>query len=166
MNAHTHPPAAAAAPAVTLTDLDRALIDGWQRGFPLSPAPYAAIAAALGTDVETVLQRLAWLQSAGVLSRVGPVIRPRRVGASTLGALAVPRPRLQEVAALVSAHPGVNHNYEREHHYNLWFVVTAADGDAVTRVLADIEARTGLPPLDLPLLTDYHIDLGFPIDWS
>jgi DNA-binding Lrp family transcriptional regulator len=80
----------------------------------------------LGIDEETVLaaspQRL---RETGVVSRVGAVFAPRRVGASTLAALAVPPDRLEEIAARVSARPEVNHNYEREHRYNLWFVVTA-----------------------------------------
>ena len=56
--------------------------------------------------------------------------------------------------------------YEREHEYNLWFVVTARDRAVVDRVLADIAAATGLTPLDLPMLEDYFIDLGFALKWS
>ena len=145
------------------TPLQLALIDRWQRDFPLVPEPFAEMAADVCVSELTVLGHLRQLARSGVLSRVGAVLEPNRAGASTLAAIAAPPEALEEVAALVNDEPGVNHNYEREHRYNLWFVVTGADGDAVARALKRIEARTGLPALNLPLETAYHIDLGFPI---
>jgi hypothetical protein len=74
-----------------------------------------------------VLAALAAACAAGnVVAASAPVFAPRRVGASTLAALAAPPDRLEEIAAGVSGRPEVNHNYERDHRYNLWFVVTAA----------------------------------------
>ena len=61
----------------------------------------------------------------------------------------------------VSAYDEVNHNYAREHAYNLWLVVVAPDAARLRVVLDDIAARTGLPVLELPLERAYHIDLGF-----
>jgi DNA-binding Lrp family transcriptional regulator len=153
-------------PAITLSDTERRLLDEYQRGLPLEPRPFARIADALGLSEEQVLDHLERLQQAGVVSRVGPVFRPNRIGVSTLAALAVPPESLQEVADIVSAYAEVNHNYEREHVYNLWFVVTAADAAHLERVLAGITADTGLIPLDLPMLEDYFIDLGFPLRWT
>ncbi len=63
----------------------------------------------------------------------------------------------------MSGFPEVNHNYQREHVFNLWFVVTAADRAQVDEVLAAIEEATGLLPLDLPLERSFYIDLGFPL---
>ena len=148
-----------------LSDLDRQLLDNFQHDFPLEPEPFATIAAQLGVSDSAVIDRLSYLQRFGALSRVGPVLRPNSIGASTLAALAVPAERLEDVAAMVSARPEVNHNYEREHEYNLWFVITAPDRDTIDGVLADIERRTGLQPLDLPMLEDYFIDLGFSLQW-
>ena len=148
-----------------LSKLDRRLLDDFQRDFPLDPQPFATIAEQLGVSEDRVIERLGYLKRYGALSRVGPVLRPNRIGASTLAALAVPVDRLEAVAAMVSALPEVNHNYEREHDYNLWFVVTAADRGAVDRVLQKIERDTGLPVLDLPMLEDYFIDLGFSLQW-
>jgi siroheme decarboxylase len=70
------------------------------------------------------------------------------------------------VAALVSSFPEVNHNYEREHDVNLWFVVAASCRARVDGVLAEIEYRTGLAVLDLPLVEAFRLDLGFPLRWS
>lgn len=152
-------------PAVAMPEptLEFRLLNEFQRDFPLVSAPFAEIASRLGSDEATVLDRLRCLQQEGAISRVGAVFAPRAVGASTLAALAVPRERLDEVAALVSDCPGVNHNYEREHAYNLWFVATAADEEALAALLTDIRERTGLPPITLPLLEEFHIDLGFDL---
>jgi DNA-binding Lrp family transcriptional regulator len=146
-----------------LSDVDKRLLNDFQRDFPLSPAPYAEIAKQIGVSEQTVLDRLGSLQRTGAVSRVGPVFRPNRAGTSTLAAMSVPEDRLTDVAGLVNEYEEVNHNYEREHDINLWFVVTAESEGRVHEVLEDIERRTGLEVLDLPMLKPYHIELGFSL---
>lgn len=143
--------------------LEFRLLNEFQRDFPLEHAPYRRLAARLGSDEATVLAGLERLRAAGMVSRVGPVFAPRRVGASTLAALAAPEGELERIAARVSARPEVNHNYRREHRYNLWFVVTAADDAALAATLEQIERDTGCAVLSLPLLEEFHIDLGFDL---
>ena len=67
-----------------LTDRDMRLIEGWQRGFPLVPRPYDEIGRALGMAEAEVIEALARLKAAGVLSRVGAAVRANTAGASTL----------------------------------------------------------------------------------
>jgi len=142
-------------------DLELRLLNDYQHDFPLEPQPFASIAGRMGVSEGDVLHTLIRLQQQGTVSRVGAVFRPRSIGASTLAALAVAQDRLDEVAQMVSSYPEVNHNYQREHHYNLWFVVAAPDEVALQRVLKEIEERSGSKVLFLPLVEDYHIDLGF-----
>ncbi|HWR88272.1 MAG TPA: hypothetical protein VN277_07625 [Acidiferrobacterales bacterium] len=149
-----------------LTDIERRLLNDWQQHFPLSSTPYADIARELGVNEEEVLQTLTRLQAQGSISRIGAVLRPNTVGVSTLAAMAVPNAELETVAALVSAYPEVNHNYEREHTLNLWFVVTAPDSARLQQVLNEISTRSGYAVLPFPLLEDYHIDLGFDLKWT
>ncbi len=152
-------------PGRALSELEKRLLNDFQRDLPLSPQPFAELAQRLGTDETTVIETLSRLQAEGLVSRVGPVLAPHRVGVSTLAAMAVPPERLAEVAELVSGFPEVNHNYEREHRLNLWFVATAASRAQLLSVLDEIESRSGLEVLDLPMLEDYHIDLGFTLKW-
>ena len=140
------------------------LLNDYQHDFPLAPAPFARIADELGRDEPWVRERLARWQQDGCVSRVGAVFRPGAIGVSTLAALAVPAGDLERVADVVSARPEVNHNYEREHRYNLWFVVTARDAAGLQAALAAIERDTGYAPMSLPLVEDYWIDLGFDLD--
>lgn len=146
--------------------LEKELLDGFQKEFPLEPRPFRAIAERLGCDEDTVLDLLTRMKEAGLIARIGPVFAPHRAGASTLAAMAVPSERLDEVAALVSDYDEVNHNYEREHNFNLWFVLTAPDAERVAEVLDEIATRTGIPAMDLPLEEAFHIDLGFPLQWT
>ncbi len=146
-----------------LDALDRRLLDEHQRGFPICEAPFAEIANRLDCEANEVLRRLAALEQRGVVSRVGPVFAPGRVGASTLAAMAVPPARLESVAERVNRYRAVNHNYEREHEFNLWFVLTAAGVDELDQTLADVRRCTGFEVLDLRLERSYHIDLGFPL---
>ena len=149
-----------------LTELERKLLNDFQHDFPLSPAPYADIAQQLGVSEAEVLATLARLKDAGAVSRVGAVVRPNTVGVSTLAAMAVPPDALERAAAIVNGFAEVNHNYEREHRLNLWFVVMAPDSTRLQQVLDEIAARAGYEVLSFPLLEDYHIDLGFEMRWK
>ena len=140
------------------------LLNDYQRGFPLAHAPYGEIAERLEVDEAWVRNRLARWQADGQVSRIGAVFRPRAIGVSTLAALAVSEHDLGRVAAMISALPEVNHNYEREHRFNLWFVLTAPDSAALHAALDAVRRESGYTPLSLPLLADYWIDLGFDLE--
>ena len=148
---------------IQLNDLEKKLLNEYQKGLPLSPTPFRDIAERLGTSEALVLKILYRLQEAGVISRVGPVFKPQRIGASTLAAMSVPEEELERVAAMINRYPEVNHNYEREDSFNLWFVITAVSQVRLEKVLAEMERETGLEILNLPLEKQYHIDLGFPL---
>ena len=145
-------------------DLALNLINRFQHGMPICARPYQAMADILDCSEQDVLDCLDMLHHSEILSRVGPVFNHQRAGASTLAALSVPAHRLDEVAKLVSQYHEVNHNYERDGDWNLWFVITAPDAQRLKSVLVDIKQRTGLQPLNLPMITPFHIDLGFPLD--
>lgn len=147
-----------------LTPLHKQLLNNYQRDFPLSARPYQDIADALGVTEDEVLSTLTDLNSNNFISRIGPIIPPNHIGVSTLVAMAVPAQQLQIVADKISAYPEVNHNYEREHRFNLWFVAIAADTEHLHAVIDSIEQETGYKTMLLPLLDDFFIDLGFKLD--
>lgn len=143
------------------SQLQDALLNDYQRDFPLVSEPFREIAKAHKTSVKTVLKVLKSLKVAGKISRVGPVFRPNTIGVSTLAAMKIPLNRLEEVADLVNQYSEVNHNYEREHAYNLWFVATAPDKQHLENTLRDIEKNSAIAVMPLPLVKEFHIDLGF-----
>lgn len=143
--------------------LQTRLIEDWQRGLPLVSRPFEVIASHLGTDEQRVLAELKALAASGAISRVGGVVRPNTLGASTLAAVAAPELRTDEVAALLAREPGVNHVYLRENDLNIWFVATGPDRAYVAAVLGRVAHSTGLRVLDFRLERSYHIDLGFAL---
>lgn len=148
-----------------LTLLEQNIINQYQKGFPLCSRPYKVIANELNSTEEEVLSAILKLDDAGILSRIGPVFNHKKAGSSTLAALAVPEESLDEIAEIVNQFEQVNHNYAREHSYNLWFVVTASDDEALVQVIEQIEQLTGYQVLVLPMEASYHIDLAFNINF-
>ncbi|NOQ89690.1 MAG: Lrp/AsnC family transcriptional regulator [Gammaproteobacteria bacterium] len=143
--------------------LEQHLLNDFQRDLSLSATPFADIAAQLNVSEDEVMQATQSLQERGVISRVGPVFRPNRIGVSTLAAMAIPEDKIECIARIVSAFPEVNHNYQREHEFNLWFVVTASSAEHLDIVLFEIEQHTEYPLMSLPMMEDYFIDLGFKL---
>jgi len=142
-----------------LDELDRSLLNELQREIPHTERPFLAVAERAGTSEEEVLSRLARMKTDGVVRQVLSIFDTPSLGyKSTLAALSVPRERIEEVAAIVNAHPGVSHDYERDHAWNLWFTLAVPPGREVegdVRALARI-AGVG-DPLLLPTLKLYKI---------
>lgn len=147
-----------------LAPLHKHLLNDYQQDFPLSPTPYRDIAEQLGVTEDEVLAAFQSLSEQQMISRIGPVIAPNSIGSSALVAMAVPEQDLSRVAELVSEYSEVNHNYERENRFNLWFVAVADNEALLQKVIADIENKTGYPVMLLPMLADYFINLGFELN--
>lgn len=151
-------------------DLEFNLLNNYQRDFPLVSKPFEKIANDLGVfgdseiSEEHLIDTFQSLQNRGLISRIGAVFRPHTVGVSALAALAVPPERMEEVAGFISALPEVNHNYQREHGFNLWFVVTSATPAKLEAIFNQIALQCLCGKLlVLPLLEQFHIDLGFSL---
>ena len=138
--------------APLLSPMQKCLLDGWQRDFPLTARPFARLAETLGVGEAEVRAASADMIARGMVSRLGLVVRPNTAGASTLAALACAPHEIDDMAAIVSDEPGVNHNYEREHpELPIWFVATGATRADVDASLERIAAKTGREVLDLRL---------------
>ena len=147
-------------------EIDKCLLNDYQRDFPLDSRPYQLLADRFGVSEDEIINRLSRLQEEGYISRIGGIFTPNKVGASLLAAMKVPAARMTDVVPIINSYEGINHNYEREHAYNLWFVATAPDDAQLEDLLTNLETDTGLSILRLPLVEAYHIDLGFEIQWN
>ncbi|MFA1612374.1 siroheme decarboxylase subunit beta [Halobellus rubicundus] len=154
-----------------LSDLDRAVINAFQGGFPVVERPFEPAAAALrereiDVTADELVERVRDLDEAGTLSRFGALVNAEEIGGTaTLVAMHAPEERFEEVAEAVNAHREVAHNYEREHpHLNMWFVVSVADEDRVEEVLAEIEAETGQETYNLPKQEEFRVEAKFLVD--
>jgi DNA-binding Lrp family transcriptional regulator len=139
---------------------DRAIINLLQDGIAVCERPFEAPAWVLGLQEAVLIDRLRALLHGGVLSRFGPMFDAERLGgAFTLCAMQVPAAQLETVAAVVNGFTEVAHNYEREHEYNMWFVIGAASRTRIDEVIEAIEACTGIEVLDLPKEQEFFVGL-------
>ncbi len=148
--------------SITLDDVDAAVINLLQDGFPLVPRPFAVAGEQIGLSEAEVMERVRRLLEAGMLTRFGPFFDAAAMGgAFCLCAMAVPVDRFEEVAKNVNAHHEVAHNYERAHRLNMWFVLATQTPEKIDAVTREIALETGLDVLRLPKLEEFFI--GFKV---
>lgn len=142
---------------------EKAIINGLQGGFPLTPRPFRDAGAKLGLSEGELLEGVRDLVGAGQLSRFGPLWNAEMLGGDVcLAAIAVPPERFDEVAEQVNAHREIAHNYERSHALNMWFVVSAEDPRRIAEVIAEIETETGLTVHAMPKVNEFFV--GFRVE--
>lgn len=142
--------------------IDRRILDVIQSGFPLAARPYAELGRDLGLTEAEALARVRALKESGVIRRIGANFQSAHLGwHSTLCAAKVPPEGLDDFVATVNAHPGVTHNYLRDHEFNVWFAFIGEDPETVQQALADISAATGVDVLYLPATRLFKIKVDF-----
>ena len=110
--------------AVPLDDLDRKLLNLLQGSFPLEPRPFARVAELAGVSEEEVMARTQRLLDDRIIRQVTPIFDTRALGyKSMLVAAKIDAEHPHRAAKVVNAHPGVSHNYLRNHEFNLWFTI-------------------------------------------
>ena len=109
--------------------LDKEILNEIQWSFPLVSEPYRALAEKFNITHEEMKKRITNLKSTGVLRQLSAIFDTRRLGyKSSLVAMAITPDKLDYVANQINRHPGVSHNYERNHEYNLWFTLATPPG--------------------------------------
>lgn len=127
-----------------ITEEDRAVLNIIQSDFPLVERPYAAIGEKVGQSEDDVLASLRKAKELHVLRQISAIFDSRRLGYRTsLVAMRVAPERIQEAADIINRHPGVSHNYERNHPYNLWFTVAVPPSGDLQRDVDELHAMTG-----------------------
>ncbi len=144
--------------AVALDDLDRKLLNLMQGSFPLEPRPFAAVASAAEVSEQEVLTRVQRLLDERIIRQVTPIYDTRALGyGSMLVAAKVDPENPWQAAKIVNSHPGVSHNYLRNHDFNMWFTL-AVEPDSrlglngtldVLKQLTGAESIRQLPTLKL-----------------
>ncbi|MBK5287480.1 MAG: Lrp/AsnC family transcriptional regulator [Acidimicrobiia bacterium] len=149
-----------------LTDTDAQLLNAVQWAFPLDAAPYAVLAERLGLTEDEVISRLQAVKAEGVLRQLSAIFDTRALGyTSALIAAKVDPDHIDEAAAIINEHPGVSHNYKRNHDYNLWYTLAVPPGEDFDAHLDVLHATSGSRVTrKLPTLTLYKI--GVKLDMT
>jgi len=110
--------------AIPLDDVDRRLLNLMQGSFPIASRPYARVAELSEIDEEEAMARVRHLLDKRIVRQVTPIFDTRALGySSMLVAAKVDPEHPHRAARVINAHPGVSHNYLRNHEFNLWFTI-------------------------------------------
>lgn len=113
----------------SLDSLDKEILNEIQWSFPLVSEPYKELANRFHITSDEMKKRITNLKSIGVLRQLSAIFDTRKLGyKSSLVAMSVEQDKLDYVANQINRHPGVSHNYERDHEYNLWFTLATPPG--------------------------------------
>ncbi len=150
--------------ALKFSDIEKKLINRLQHDLPLVREPFVAIANELGLSETQVLGSLRSLQERGVITRFGPLFDiTKKQGAISLCALKVPKDRFQEVTLLVNNYPQVAHNYQREHEWNMWFVLACKSQQELEETFNEIVKLSLCPGINCPKEQEFFVGLNLPV---
>lgn len=143
-----------------MNDLDRNIINHLQEGMPVCERPFAAVADQLHISEDLLMERINALLEDGTLSRFGPLYDVEKMGGIySLVAMKVAGEDLERVVSVINSYPEVAHNYERDHEFNLWFVVAVDNARQLPSLLEDIKQHTGYRVYNMPKLEEYYVGL-------
>ncbi|HEX7299101.1 MAG TPA: Lrp/AsnC family transcriptional regulator [Solirubrobacteraceae bacterium] len=151
--------------AIPLDDFDKRLLNEMQGAFPIEPRPYAAVARALEVPEARVLGRVQELVDQRIIRQVTPIYDTRALGyGSMLVAAKVDPEHPWRAATIVNSHPGVSHNYLRNHDFNMWFTIAVEEGsplglDGTLDVLAHLTGAESIRQLPTLKLFKIRMDL-------
>ena len=153
-----------ASSSTLLSTTDRRLLTALQARVPLEPRPFEVLGEELGLAEDEVLERCQRLSDQGIIRQVSAIFDTARLGyQSSLVAMAVDPDDLPQAAAIVSSHPGVSHNYRRDHDLNLWWTIAVPPDHDLAQHVGALHRLTGARSTrPLPTLTRYK--LGVVLD--
>jgi len=150
---------------ISLDERDQELLNVIQTEFPLVPRPFAALGERIGESEAAVMDRYRRLKDERIIRQVSAIFDTRKLGyRSSLVATAVDEERVDEAAAVISAHPGVSHNYRRDHEFNIWWTLAVPpEEDLQTHVNALHRLCSGNSTRVLPTLKLYKIGVDLDV---
>ncbi len=149
-----------------MDELDKKLLGIIQTAVPVVARPWAAVAGKLGLDEDAVIQRIAALKAGRAIRQISAIFDTKSLGyESSLVACKCAPSREEEVAAIISAHPGVSHNYKRDHAFNLWYTLAVAPTSklGLQRTIEMLHQLTGAESTR-PLPTLHLFKIGVELD--
>jgi DNA-binding Lrp family transcriptional regulator len=151
--------------AIPLDERDKRLLNLMQGSFPIAPRPYQHVAAQTEMTEEQAIARIQELIDHRIIRQVTPIFDTRALGySSMLVAAKVDPDNPWRAAKIINEHPGVSHNYLRNHEFNIWFTIaTEPDSplglDRTLQVLGDIAGAESIRQLPTLKLFKIRMDL-------
>ena len=154
--------------AVPLDETDKRLMNALQSRFALTPRPFGAVARDCDLSEDEAMERTSRLLRERIIRENTPIFDTTALGySSMLVAARVDSEHPQRAAAIINEHPGVSHNYLRNHDFNLWFTIaTAPDSQlGLDGTLEVLKERSGAESIrKLPTLTMFKINMNLEME--
>ena len=149
----------------TIDDINKKILNTIQTDFPIHPRPYKIIGERLSLSESEVISRIESMKEDMLIRRIGGNFSPDKLGyVSTLCAAQVPENKINHFKETVNAYPGVTHNYQRDHQFNIWFTFIAPSVEIIKNNLQKISETTGVHPiLNLPATKLFKISANFKL---
>ena len=127
-----------------MDDRDKRLLNVIQADFPLVSRPFQDLGTPLQLAEAEVIDRIAALKKQRIIRQISAIFDTRSLGyRSSLVAMRVPPEKLEAAAAVVNSHPGVSHNYKRNHAFNLWFTLAVPPTSDLEWTVQHLHAMAG-----------------------
>lgn len=148
-----------------MDETDKKILNILQKEFPLTEQPFLIVGERCGISEEETIRRVQKMKDEGIIRRIGAVFDGAKLGrVSTLCAARMPEEKIKSFVTVVNAHKNVTHNYRRNHEYNIWFTVSAADAKELEDFLADLKKKTGVTDiLDMRAVRTFKINASFEL---
>ncbi len=154
--------------AIPLDEADKKLLNLMQGSFALTRRPFAHVAGLAGLTEDEVLARTARLLDKRIIREITPIFDTRALGyQSMLVAAKVDSDNPHRAAKVINSHPGVTHNYLRNHDFNLWFTIATEPGSklGLQGTLDVLQAETGAESIrQLPTLKLFKIRMDLEME--
>lgn len=146
-----------------MNEIEKKILNEIQNNFPVVSKPFAEIGNRTGISEEKVLEILSHLKKDGILRRIGALFDKDKFSfASALIALSAESDCIDDVVKKINSIKGVTHNYRRNHHYNIWFTLSAETKEIFESELAEIRRMKGVKDLmSLPCVKQFKLRAVF-----
>ncbi len=148
-----------------MDEIDKKILNILQKEFPLEEQPFLIVGQRCGISEDETIRRVKRMKKEGIIRRIGAVFEGKKLGrVSTLCAARVPEDKIDSFVKIVNASKNVTHNYQRNHEYNIWFTVSAANAKELEKFLKDVKAQTGITDiLDMRAVRTFKINASFDL---
>jgi DNA-binding Lrp family transcriptional regulator len=146
-------------------EIDKKILNILQKEFPLEEQPFLIVGQRCGISEDETICRVTKMKEKGIIRRIGAVFDGAKLGrVSTLCAAHVAEEKIDSFVKIVNANKNVTHNYQRNHEYNIWFTVSAANTEELAEFLKEVKERTGVTDiLDMRAVRTFKINASFDL---
>ena len=148
-----------------MDEIDKKILNILQKEFPLEEQPFSIVGQRCGISEDETISRVRKMKEKGIIRRIGAIFDGAKLGrVSTLCAARVPEDKIDSFIKLVNANKNVTHNYQRNHEYNIWFTVSAANAKELGKFLKEVKEKTGVTDiLDMRAVRTFKINAVFDL---